>query len=502
VKGLARQVGYFLLYGLLGVLLAVVAGAAVFLESRGDLEIWHTVELEHEYHAKSRISSFAEYVALEERLFQELEDKVVVRTGQGSDSLLNRYSDDSLSSPTLWERNWNRSFEFSVSTPRGGVLMLHGMSDSPYSMRGLAERLHAQGFQVVGLRYPGHGTAPSSLTETSWEDMAGATRLAALHLAAQLDGAPFYVFGYSTGGPLAVDLALDAIEERSIIEDGGAAAGDTLPVPAGLVLFSPAMGVTPLAALAPWQDRLGRVLGLEKFAWNSLVLEYDPFKYRSFPLNAAIQVWRLSSHLEQRMAALAGSDVLDAMPPVLTFQSAVDDTIAVGALLDALYNKLPEGEHGIVAYDINRTAGMDELLANDPGPALNRLLVERNRSFDFTVITNASPVGERVIRKYSPAGRGVEQVCQLAGRWPRGVYSLTHIALTFPPDDPLYGGPDARQHPGIQLGNVVLRGEGSALSVSPAGFLRQTWNPFFEYQYSKLSHFMGIGASVDCPLDG
>ena len=489
----------FLLYGLLGVLLAVVAGGAVFLESRADLEIWHTVDLEQEYHAKSRISSFAEYLALEERLFQELEDKVVDQGIQGMGSLLNRYASGSLSSPTLWERNWNRSFELGVSAPRAGVLMLHGMSDSPYSMRSLAERLHAQGVQVVGLRFPGHGTAPSSLTRTYWEDMAGATRLAARHLAVQIGSAPLYVFGYSTGGSLAVELALDAIEDDAATDHGGTGAGGTLPVPDGLVLFSPAMGVTPLAALAPWQDRLGRVLGLKKFAWNTLVLEYDPFKYRSFPLNAAIQVWRLSSHLEERLAALDGSESLDAMPPILTFQSAIDDTIAVSALLDTLYNRLPEGGHGIVAYDINRTAGMDELLASDPGPALNRLLVERNRSFDFTVVTNASPAGERVIRRFSPAGRGVEQICQLTARWPRGVYSLTHIALPFPPDDPLYGGPDARQYPGIKLGNVVLRGEGSALRISPAGFLRQTWNPFFEYQFGKLSHFMGIGSPVPCP---
>ena len=41
------------------------------------------------------------------------------------------------------------------------VLMLHGMSDSPYSLRHLAEVYRARGFVVLIPRMPGHGTAPS-----------------------------------------------------------------------------------------------------------------------------------------------------------------------------------------------------------------------------------------------------------------------------------------------------------------------------------------------------
>ncbi len=51
-----------------------------------------------------------------------------------------------------------------------------------------------------------------------------------------------------------------------------------LPAASGLVLFSPAIGVTPAAALAVWQARLGHLLGLQKLEWNTLLLEYDPFK--------------------------------------------------------------------------------------------------------------------------------------------------------------------------------------------------------------------------------
>ena len=63
--------------------------------------------------------------------------------------------------------NWNRTFELAPSGGDAtcGVLLLHGMSDSPYSLRAIAERIHREGGHVLGLRLPGHGTAPSGLLE-------------------------------------------------------------------------------------------------------------------------------------------------------------------------------------------------------------------------------------------------------------------------------------------------------------------------------------------------
>ena len=60
--------------------------------------------------------------------------------------------------------------ELPAKEPKAGVVLLHGMSDSPYSLRNLGQRLHASGGWVVGMRMPGHGTAPSGLTHATWED--------------------------------------------------------------------------------------------------------------------------------------------------------------------------------------------------------------------------------------------------------------------------------------------------------------------------------------------
>ena len=47
------------------------------------------------------------------------------------------------------------------------MLLLHGYSDSPYSLRGFGAMMRDAGAHVVGLRIPGHGTAPSALKYTT-----------------------------------------------------------------------------------------------------------------------------------------------------------------------------------------------------------------------------------------------------------------------------------------------------------------------------------------------
>jgi alpha-beta hydrolase superfamily lysophospholipase len=493
MKRLAGQLGLFLIYGASGALLVLIAGAVYYLESREDLDVWHRADLKAEYSVDDGLTSYADYLALEEELFRELDAEVHARVAPAADNLINRYVRGSLSSPGRWERNWNRSYELGRDEPVAGVLMLHGMSDSPYSLSSMAERLHARGMHVVGLRYPGHGTAPAGLTRTTWEDMDGAVELAARHLVETVPDKPLYVFGYSTGGPLAVELSLRALRD------------DSLRVPDGLVLFSPAMGITPLAALTPWQARLGRLLGLEKLAWNSIELEYDPFKYRSFPLNAALQVWRLANHVNARLADAEAAGGLENFPPVLSFQSVVDNTIVARAVVDTLYSRLqsrPDSpDHALVVYDFNRSTAIEPLLSEDPRPVLEQLLADSERDYEFTVVSNRSEDSPAVLATTGVRGERRERVCELEAVWTREAYSLSHIALPFPPDDPLYGSPAVPKADRIGLGNVVLRGEAGALRVSAAGFLRQSFNPFFEYQMGEITRFMSLAGPSFCQQD-
>src|SRR5690606_12020621 len=130
---------------------------------------------------------------------------------------IQRYRKGGPADPTGYARNWNRTFELRPEgAPRRGVLLLHGMSDSPYSLRAIGERLHREGAHVVGLRMPGHGTAPSGLLEVHRRDLAAAVALAMRHLRETVDGRPVHLVGYSNGGALAVHYALKRLEDDSL----------------------------------------------------------------------------------------------------------------------------------------------------------------------------------------------------------------------------------------------------------------------------------------------
>ncbi len=484
VWGVIRRPVRILATMLIGVVIALLVVAVLFLNNQPDLSVWHTVELDEEFTADSPVTNFEDYLALEDRLFAQLNDTVYAGIRPEEKDRINRYNRGSLSDPARWPRDWNRSFERSPPRPRAGVLLIHGMSDSPYSLRNLGERLAASGARVLGLRVPGHGTAPSGLVHVEWEDMAAAVTLAVRHLRKKTGDRPLYIIGYSNGGALAMHYILSALED------------DALPGVNGVVLISPQIGVTRLAALAVWQARLGSLLGLPKLSWTSVLPEYDPFKYGSFAVKAGEQAHRLTTDIRKRITKLGPTGALTRLPPILSFQSAVDSTVLAPALIQGLFERLPRGEHELVLFDINQYARIESLLDFSPRDLIKSLLQGRDLTYRLTVVTNENPSSRKVIVKEAGSEGGRKSVVPLCLKWPRDVYSLSHVALPFPPHDPLYGGDRARPSPGIQLGNVALRGEHGRLRVRAADLLRLRWNPFYDYMELRVLQFMELGGSV------
>ena len=79
--------------------------------------------------------------------------------------------------------------------------------------------------------------------------------------------------------------------------------------------------------------------------------------------------------------------------------------------------------------------------------------------------------------------------------WPRGVHSLSHVALPFPAADPLYGENSSKENPGVHLGNISLRGERGVLTIPAAAMLRLRWNPFYSYIEERIFNFIGLDES-------
>jgi len=483
LTGLTKTLLNLVGYGLLGAFIALLIVYILFLESRPDLSIWHLADLDQEYTAESGVSDFDHYLSLEERLFAQLDALVYEQVPQGPENAINRYSRGSLTDSGSWPVNWNRSFVLPRDEPAVGVLLIHGLSDSPYSMRALGKKLHDSGAWVLGLRVPGHGTAPSGLVEVRRQDMAAAVKLAARHVKKAIGAKPFYLVGYSNGGALSVEYALSALEDSS------------LPPPTGVVLLSPEIGVTAAAAFAVWQGRLGHLLGLEKLAWNSVSPEYDPYKYGSFAVNAGDLAYRITTHIQDQLDALQGTGKLGNMPPLLAFQSSVDATVSPGALVENLFARLPSANHELVLFDINRRVGTSALVKQDPRTVFRPMLEKLDRHFDLTVVTNENEDSSlAVARKWVPGEEDYSAQISL-NDWPSDVYSLAHVALPFSPDDPIYGSPASAGVTGVHLGSLALRGENGVLHVSGSELLRLRWNPFFDYVQSRILTFMELSDS-------
>ncbi|MEA1890646.1 MAG: alpha/beta hydrolase [Pseudomonadota bacterium] len=465
-------------------IVAVVVISIQGCSSDSPLEPWHTEKLTEEFTVAmtdDQVRNFDDYLALEQRLFSQLDEKVYANTATGPAHTLKRYSAGSSADPRRIEPNWNRSFEFHVDAPVGGVLLLHGMSDSPYSLRALGKTLNQRGYQVVGLRLPGHGTAPSGLKHVTWQDMAAAVKLAMDHLANSLGPRPIHMVGYSTGAPLSLDFTLNAIEEAKV------------PVPASLVLISPAIRVHPTGALAGFKNALAALPGLGGLAYLSIMDEFDPYKYNSFATNAGAQVHRITRDVDQRMQALAQNPAAaDKLPPILVLKSTVDSTVTTDAVVDNLLMHLPANRNELVLFDINRnTAIKSTMLVSDPGPLTHRMMADQSLPFAVTFVTNENPHSARVVaRRKAPFSLEKSDTEHLDLSWPRGVVSLSHVALPIPPDDPLYG-----QHPPtddelVFLGDMAIKGERGLLKIPGDWLLRLRYNPFYPYLQTRVLQWL------------
>ncbi len=483
MKGYLRSLIQLTIAMFAGALAVVLAGGILLLNSKQALNVWHTAYLDKEYTANCGVKTFQGYLDLEESLFVQLQQKVCDAVAPEDRHHVNRFTKGSLADPARWPVNWNRSFELASPHPEAGVLLLHGLSDSPYSLRSIGRQLANNGAHVVGLRIPGHGTAPSALVRTTWEDMAAAVTLAMRHLKDRLPDRPLYLIGYSNGGALAVHYVLLSIDDN------------TLPPVDGVVLISPEIGISKVAALAVWQGRLGRWSGLSKLAWNDILPEFDPFKYNSFAVNAGDQAYRLTAEIQRQLDRLEKKGELAKVPPIMAFQSVADATVRAQALVDELFNRLPSGEHELVLFDINRLANFEPLLNHTARDKYTTLIKTTMPDYIRTLITNADPSSDMVVaRRFSPGDRE-GRVEPLQRRWPDKVYSLSHVALPFAPDDPLYGCCPVEESPGIELGNVVLRGERGVLHTDPAMLLRIRWNPFYDYMQQRILAFLALSSA-------
>ena len=234
-----------------------------------------------------------------------------------------------------------------------------------------------------------------------------------------------------------------------------------------------------------------------KAAWLSILPEFNPFKYNSFPVNGARQSWQVTQTLQGQIRRLAQAGRLVDLPPILTFQSVIDFTVSTRAIISSLYAHLPANGSELVLFDVNRDAKLGPLLRSASEAVLTRALPAPPLPFRTTIITNAEGGSSEVVERVIEAGAATAQERPLGLSYPPGVFSLSHVALPFPPSDGLYGfDPDPADDFGIRLGTVAPRGEVGALIVSLDTLLRMSSNPFFSYLLARIEQGIGPAQSA------
>ncbi|MBA4396127.1 MAG: hypothetical protein C0394_01865 [Syntrophus sp. (in: bacteria)] len=158
-----------------------------------------------------------------------------------------------------------------------GILLIHGLSDSPYFLRPVARRFQERGFLVRTILLPGHGTVPGDLLHVNYQEWIRATEYGVAQLKPQVD--KLYLGGFSTGGALCIREAMKNQDVQ------------------GLILFAPAVGIrSPWAFLADLMKAFGDWLG-------SPGDDKDYAKYESFAINGGAQVYALTREIDAAFAA-------------------------------------------------------------------------------------------------------------------------------------------------------------------------------------------------------
>lgn len=465
------------LAGIAGALLAIAVGDALYSTSLPDLRPWHTERLRNEFEASQAEGAydFAAYREQERRLSAEVRALARSAYDPEKDATISRYRPDGGPYAARVEGDWNRSFVLDGEPGRGVALVVHGLSDSPYSMRATAAALNRAGLTVYGLRLPGHGTIPAGLDAAQWEDWLAAVSLVVRQMRRDHPQAPLWYVGYSTGATLGLKHSARAVLE-----------GRADLLPERLFLMSPALGVSPFAPLANVQRLVSRWGIAPKARWASVGPEIDPYKYESFAKNAGAQIASLIRSLYADLDRMDQDGSIGRFPPVTSFQSIVDATVSTRDLVSRFYGVLRGGASELVLFDVNRRASVAPLLAFSPKAIVQAFENAPRRDYRLTILGNADGVGTLTERSWAP-GETMPVDRALPLEWPEDVYSLSHVAVPFPADDPIYGLARGLGQDGLpSLGALAMRGERGALAIAAADQLRLRANPFFEETMARI----------------
>lgn len=220
------------------------------------------------------------------------------------------------------EINWNLPQEWRPEgQPGRGILLVHGLGDSPWSFADLGPLLARQGFLVRTVLLPGHGTQPADLIQADiavWRRLVREqTRLLAREVP------QVYLGGFSTGANLVTEYALQH------------------PEISGLLLMSPAFksnnGIDWLAPWVSWAKPWLREPGPER-------AQQTPVRYLNTPTAGFAAFYRSSEAVQAALAEQSYDK------PALLITTEHDSVIDVQFTLQAFQTRFTHPASRLIWY--------------------------------------------------------------------------------------------------------------------------------------------------------
>lgn len=324
-----------------------------------------------------------------------------------------------------------------------GILLIHGLTDSPYLFHDLAYEFYKLGITVRTLMLPGHGTAPDALLETTEKQWRDATRYAMKQMVKDFD--TVLLGGFSTGGALIVDQLVHGKWTKPELEQFK-----------GVLMWSPASKAkSDYAWVAKYVDYLPYVDYINTGA------DIDFAKYESFPFNAAAQVHKLMNRLSDE---------------------------------DRPWNTIPDIPMFIVASEIDQTIDTKQTLVilNQWNRATGRMTSNQDTLIYYGHWKTLDTVSQNV-NIHIPECES-QQLCSK-------VLGVSHNAATNSPKNPHYGFNGHYKYCEHHFGDEAYNAC-KTMPVAPIGEIteqnleqnpvlrRLTFNPYFDHMVEKLTEFV------------
>lgn len=216
---------------------------------------------------------------------------------------------------------------------KNGVLLVHGLYDSPFFLRDIGQYFFKKDFLVNSILLPGHGTVPGDLLEIKLAEWLKAVTFGIESLS---DCDNIFIAGYSLGGMLAIHHRLT----------------HTTPIK-GLFLFAPALKTRSFVkSMMAKYHRL--------FSWHSQTAKWYQIrkplsyvKYNCYAFNAGYQTCKLMD-ITHKLLAQQSIDI-----PIFVVISADDETLSDRCIID-FFLKQPHKANKCVLYSNKKSLISDD----------------------------------------------------------------------------------------------------------------------------------------------